>query len=227
MPYLSQERLMLLAMQLPRQPKDLSLEDAVLVLVCRFGADAVRETVKQLTKGKPGNKTLPDFEKIVVSLRQDAQTLLSGDAELKSRNAIARDLAETQPGNSKPSTQTRLRRKIKHRDWWVHVLALLEAEGSHPYARYIVMLEKLIELKDSGPKGTKETGEIWETKLKRAQRLLLEYEQATGHPPDPELTFKALEDAVSSSLITGASPTLGPLSAVFEPGSTLFYQPGG
>lgn len=228
MPDLSPESLLLLAMQRPSLPKGLSLEDAVLLLVGRFGADAVKEAVKQLTKGKPGPKTLPDWERLLGTFRAEAQTLLSGDAGLQSRNAMARDFAETQPGNSKTSTQTRLRRKIKHRDWWVHVLALLEAEGAYPHHRYIAILEKLIELKDSGPKGTKEAGEMWETKLKRAQQLLLEYEQATGHCPDPELTFKAVEDAVLSSLITGARPTLGPLSAVFsDPGSGLFYGPGG
>lgn len=214
MPNLSPEKLLLVAMQRPSLPDDLSLEDTLLLLVGRFGADAVKKAAKEITKRKRGRKTLPDWEKLLNVLRNDAEDFLARDAQARTRNAIAGSLAEALPGNSETSTQTRLRRKIKHRDWWVHILAVIEAEGAYPHHRYIAALEKLIELKDAGPKGTQEAGDMWETKLKRAQQLLAEYERATGGPPDQSLTFKALEEAVFNSLKASARPTVGPLSAL-------------
>lgn len=214
MPNLSTEKLLLVAMQRPSLPDDLSLEDTLLLLVGRFGADAVKKAAREVTKRKPGRKTEPDWQKLLDALRNDAQDFLSGDDQARTRNAIASSLAEALPGNSEASTRARLRRKIKHRDWWVHILAVIEAEGAYPHNRYIAALEKLIELKDAGPKGTQEAGDIWETKLKRAQQLLAEYERATGGPPDQSLTFKALEEAVFNSLKASARPTVGPLSAL-------------
>lgn len=208
---LSHEKLLLLAMQRPSLPDDLSLEDTLLLLVGRFGVDAVKKAAEEVTKGKPGRKTLPDWPKLLEALRNDAQDFLSGDPEPRTRNAIAGSLAESLPGNSGASTKTRLRRKIEHRDWWVHVLAVIEAEGAHPYQRYIAALEKLVELKDTGPKGTQEAGDMWGTKLKRARQLLAEYELAKGGQPDPNLTFKALEEAVVNLSMRSAPLALAPL----------------
>lgn len=59
MPNLSSEKLLLVAMQRPSLPDDLSLEDTLLLLVGRFGADAVKKAAREVTKRKPGRKGPP------------------------------------------------------------------------------------------------------------------------------------------------------------------------
>jgi hypothetical protein len=192
------------------------LDAEVRRMIARYGADAVKESVKRLAKGKIGRKPEKDWPELSKDMHEDARSWLDGGDPFTERSSysIAQGFAGRFPGHSRAATQRRILKKLSgERVFRALTLALHIAEREYPHAAYLRTLGELIR--------TSSNPEICVSLLRFAEETLVSYTGMFGSPPD-NLPMHAIRSALnpvgmSASLSTAVVKTrpqgiLGPLS---------------
>ncbi len=173
-----------------------TVHDDIRRAIWRYGADAVKEAVKEATKAKRGRKREPDWPELRELIEAEARDWLAGNDPFSARSnyAIAKEFSERNPGHSVVSTHKRIERKLSRgpydRRWFTLVSAESQSRDSGPYGAHIRALEALSELPENA------RPDIWRFSLDRARSTIADYESREGNPPPPEMTFKEIETAV-------------------------------
>ena len=176
-----------------------TVEDDIRRAIWRYGADAVKEAVRNATKPKRGRKTEPDWPELREIFKAEAADWLAGidPFAVRSNYAIAKELAERDPGHSAVSTHKRIERKLSAkvggRKWWVLNIAWRQSLDGHPFAAHIRTLEACAAIPD------KVDAHRWRQSLERALSVLADYEAREGCPPPAEMSFHEIEKAVQKS----------------------------
>ncbi len=199
-----------------------TVDDDIRRAIWRYGADAVKDAVKEATKAKLGRKREPDWPELRDVIRADALEWLSGGDPFAARSnyAIAKDFAERNPGHSVVSTHKRIERKLSRgphdRRWFVLVTAENLSRDGFPYTAYLRALAALAEL----PEATRP--DVWLTSLERALATIADYEAREGKPPDPTMKLTEIEMAVRKSGLAAliAPPKHGSQSGLASSGQT-------
>jgi len=171
-----------------------TVDDDLRRAITRYGADAVREAAKRLTKKRQGRKKLPDWSELRPFIEADAAAWLEGRdpfSEL-SNYAIAKQIADANRGHDHASTMSRIQRKLRAkshgRRWFVFVTIWQKTESLHPFALHLRALEELAAMPGREP---------WNDLLATAQGKLNDYIRWHGEP-DPKLTM--------AEVVEGATP---------------------
>jgi hypothetical protein len=174
-----------------------TVDDDIRRAVARYGAEAVKNAVKEATKAKRGRKREPDWPELREVFESDARIWLAGGDPFAARSnyAIAKEFAERSPGHSVISTHKRIERKLSKgpydRRWWTFVTAENFSRDGYPYTAHLRALAALAEL----PSWT--MSDVWQRTLERARATVADYEAREGEPPSSEMTFQEIEDAVA------------------------------
>ncbi|NVE94921.1 hypothetical protein [Altererythrobacter lutimaris] len=187
-----------------------SVHDDIQRAIWRYGADAVKDAVKEATKAKRGRKREPDWPELREVIEADARDWLAGNDPFSARSnyAIAKEFSERNPGHSVVSTHKRIERKLSRgpydRRWFTLVSAENQSRDSGPYEAHIRALEALSELPESA------RPDVWQFSLDRARSTIADYESREGKLPPREMTFKEIEATVQqgslNALATESQP---------------------
>jgi len=173
-----------------------TVDDDIRRAISRYGAEAVKQAVKEATKARRGRKREPDWPELRDVIHADAlEWLVGGDPFAgRSNYAIAKNFAERNPGHSAISTHKRIERKLSRgpydRRWFTLVTAENLSRDRYPYTVHLRALEALGDL----PEGT--SPEMWRSSLSRARATIADYEAREGKPPNAASTFTEIEEAV-------------------------------
>jgi hypothetical protein len=174
-----------------------SLEDLIRLAIERYGSDAVRTTVKALTKSRPGRPKLHDWLELRQVVEADARDWLEGrdPFSLRSNYSIAKEYAEKHPGWNAISTYKRIERKLGERPygraWFMLVRAMLGSRDKWPYAIHLKALQELLAI-DPNPN--------FQTLLRVAQSNISAYETKSGQAPPPALTMREIREGARNAL---------------------------
>lgn len=191
-----------------------TVDDDIRRAIWRYGAEAVKEAVKEATKSKRGRREEPDWAELSKIFQDEADEWLAGHDPFANRSsyAIAKEFAKHNPGHSQVSTHKRIERKLskksRGRRWWVLHIAWQKSLAAHPHEAHLRTLKALAELPD---------GRQWKTPLSNAQGVIADYEAREGAPPVPEMTFREIEDAARNSTLLGSK--MGPKGLFGNPRS--------
>lgn len=187
-----------------------TVDDDIRRAIMRYGADAVKEAVKEATKAKRGRKREADWPELKEVIQADAKDWLTGGDPFAGRSnyAIAKDFAERNPGHSTISTHKRIERKLSKgpydRRWFTLVTAENLSRDDYPHGVHIRALQALSQLPETS------RPDIWQRSLERARATLADYEAREGEPPPTEMTFREIEESVQkgglAALITPPQP---------------------
>lgn len=176
------------------------LDDELVSLVARFGADAVRAAAKRATRKKKGRRPENDVPLLRPWLEKDVEDWFNGIDPFKARSnySIAQEFAEQFPGHSRFATKDRIERKLR-RLRQLSMLARVQriAKEQHPYAVFLRALRCLVEA---------ERHVVWESALEWALGKLARYQEQFGKP-DEDLTFMMIEERLDAQHSNGL---LGP-----------------
>jgi hypothetical protein len=170
-----------------------SVDDDVRRLIRRYGPSAVRETVKQQTKCKPGMKPKNDWLDLDETLKRDAQCWLAGGDPFAERtnHSIAKEMAKSQPGQSYGATFDRIRKKLaRDRPYYAIVHAAWLSEDQYPYTTH---LKALRALSISGRL------DVWKATLHRAERAVADFTTKFGCP-SASMTMREVEATAAKAL---------------------------
>lgn len=182
-----------------------TVNDDIRRAIWRYGAEAVKNAVKEETKAKRGRKQERDWPELREVIQSDARDWLQGIDPFAARSnyAIAKDFAERRPGHNTISTHKRIERKLSKRPydrrWFTLVTAENLSRDAFPYAAHLRALEALTDL----PEGM--TAQVWQTWLDRARATLADYEAREGEAPPAEMTFREVEEKVKSRSVAALS----------------------
>lgn len=184
-----------------------TVDDDVRRLIYRYGADAVKAAVKQQTAAKRGRKKLPDMPELRPYIEEDAKLWIEGGDPFSKRSdyAIAKALADANPGYHYAATMQRFERKLRakpySRKWFTLVTAMQMTEAAHPFQRHLHALRSLLEIDPEGP---------WEKMLVFAQDKVAKYNERHGSVPD-HLTMQEIEHGSLNALLEPATKARGSL----------------
>jgi hypothetical protein len=193
-----------------------TVDDDVRRVIARYGAEAVKHAVREVTRPKRGRRAERDWPELQEIIEADARDWLDGGDPLATRSnySIAKSYAERNPGHSSISTHKRIERKLAKRPFdrrWFMLHSAEDQSRHGPYLLHLRALEALAELtEESG-------GSAWNaTALTTANSIIAEYEAKLGEPPPPELSLKDVEEAAQKTLLSRSKPTgLGALLAQY------------
>lgn len=169
--------------QLAVPPFDLvgpTVDDDIRRAISRYGAEAVKAATKRQTSAKIGRPKINDWNELHAILEEDAILWLKGGDPFTKRSnyAIAKTLADNNPGQSHPATMKRIQRKLNAapfgRKWRTLVIAWVKSEKHYPYSDYVRVVTALSEIDHYGN---------WKWNLERAQGALNDYSAKFGSPP--------------------------------------------
>lgn len=115
-------------------------------LISSYGAKAVRDEVARLAKGKAGRPEGRDYWLLKNHIEHDARDWLRGidPTALRSNTAIANEIAEHHPGQSREATHRRIMRRLQHkRCTWMKVKAMWLSEQEQPFARFFQVAKEV------------------------------------------------------------------------------------
>jgi hypothetical protein len=187
-----------------------TVDDDIRRTIWRYGAEAVKKAVKEATKPKRGRRQEPDWPELLAIFKTDAAEWLAGrdPFALRSNYAIAKEIAERNPGQSAVSTHKRIERKLSAkvggRHSWVLQIAWRESLNGHPFNAHIRTLEALAVSPD------KADAQRWQQSRDRALSILADYEAREGNSPPAEMTFRQIEEAVRTGGISALTTTPPP-----------------
>lgn len=188
-----------------------AVDDEIQRAISRFGAEAVKASVKRITKPKRGRRPYQDdWPELREVIEADAKDWLAGGDPFATRtnHSIAKIFADRKPGQSHPSTMKRIERKLADRRRRItQIVAWEVSRDGYPHADHLRAIEGLIRA-DSHP--------VWEKVLDSAHSKIAEYESRLGHPPPIDLSMKAVEDAVSNLGLPTAFTGLYGLGSLFS-----------
>ena len=189
-----------------------TVEDDIRRAINRYGAKAVKDAAKQLTKSKRGRPNLPDYPKLRDVFEADARDWLDGRDPMAERSnySIAKSFAETNPGQSPISTYQRIERKLAKkpfdRTWIMLVTAEKISRTSYSWEQHLRVLQELSET---------DTFSVWTKLFDRAKLDVADYERKNGEPPPTILTMNEVENGARHAVAALALPkgwtTLGML----------------
>jgi hypothetical protein len=163
-----------------------SLDDELIALVQKHGADAVRDAAKRATAKKRGRRPEKDWLNLKEWVYQDAEDWLYGrDAlTIRSNYAVAKAFAEKFPGHNVFATKERIERKLRQsRRWYMLVVARERSESEFPHEVHLRTLRELAEL---------DTHPVWARLFESALGVLIRYREKFG-APEPDKPFEQLE----------------------------------
>ncbi len=166
-----------------------TVDDDVMRIIRRYGAEAVKKSVADQTKGRRGRPPLKDWPEFHEYLKQDAADWLSGKDpfSIRSNYWIAKQAADKLPGNSAVSTQERIERKLrKQREIWMLIHAENIGKNGYPHSAY---LRAVLALKEKSPH------ECWELTHRLALEEISEYEMKHGRPPPAAMSMDEIKEA--------------------------------
>ena len=179
---------------LTSQPKfDLvgpTVNDDIRRAVGRYGAEAVRNAVKQITKPRRGRPKLDDWRELQSVIDADAREWIEGGDPIASRTnyAVAKRFAESNPGQSAISTNQRIERKLAQkpygREWYMLIRAEAMTRVDHSWRLNLRALEKLGEL-DSHP--------FWAELIERTKGEVADYFSKFGEMPAEPMTMNQVK----------------------------------
>lgn len=176
------------------------VDDDIRRAINRYGAQAVKDAVKRLTKPKRGRKAERDWPEIDKVIKEDARKWLEGGDPFADRSnySIAQAYVNEHPGHSHAATQRRIMKKLaEKRVTFTLINAELIGRGGYPHEAYLRALRALTELRpDWG---------IWPRILSEAEANIADYTRKFG-PIPPDMTMKEVEDGARNALLP-ASPT--------------------
>lgn len=184
---------------LQNSPVDAEIRNAIR----RFGAEAVKASIKRLTKPKRGRKPDLDWPELCPVIDADARNWLSGGDPfaVRSNYSIAKAFADGKPVHNHPANMKRIERKLAiNRVRMTQYAAYELSLDGYPHATHVRAVEELVRA-GSHP--------VWQTILENAKSKIAEYGTALGQPPPARLSMKEVEDAVHAAL--SPTPTLGGL----------------
>ena len=183
-----------------------TVEDDIDRAIRRYGADAVKAAVKELTKPKRGRSKIPDMKRLADAIKRDAREWLEGGDPLAARSnySIAKEYADANPGHSHPATMMRIQRKLgkkpHDRQWFMLVTAMGMSRDSGPYGAHIRALEALVML---------DSGSAWSDMLEHHRRDIDRYRENKGSLSD-SLTMREIEEGARYAPAAFGGLDLGP-----------------
>lgn len=174
-------------MPAPSPPPPPSLEQQILMLVGRFGAEAVKAALKAATKKPRGRVPERDWALMRDDFIQDARDWLEGrDPSGRSNYSIAQRISREHPGHSAAATLRRIQRKLAaKRHLYTLYSAMPLAEKEYPFGAYFRTLEALAEAKED---------EVWSRILEMHRQTLERYRELHGEP-ESTMTWAEIEAA--------------------------------
>lgn len=166
------------------------IENDVRRLIDRYGAQAVKEAVKEQTKAKPGMPSKhSDWRRLEDTLVRDAIRWLEGGDPFneRSNNSIATRFVEQYPQRmTKPkSVRRRILRKLKEqRRYHTFVHAERLSKTNYPHDDYLRVLHELVEVG--------QLRDTWEKYLRWAEMEIADYSAKYG-PPDAAMTMQDIQ----------------------------------
>jgi hypothetical protein len=189
-----------------------SLDDELRSLICRHGADAVKEAAKRLTLKKRGRPPEKDWPLLLQWTEQDVQDWLAERDPFGARSnyLIANEFAATHPGHSPAATVGRIERKLRQRRrFMLFAVAEGRTREGWPLEVYLRACEGLVE--EGKP-------EDWSSLLNRPRGVLARYEERFGDA-EPSLSLSDMEDKLRQPLPGPEGYTLGSLFGLKPLGS--------
>lgn len=194
-----------------------AVEDDVRRLIGRYGAEAVKNAVRERTKPNRGAPPKDgDWRLLDEIFRQDALQWLDGGDPFAERTnySIARRFAEQHPQSMSEfkSIRRRILRKLQdRRRYYTLVHAEIVSKDQYPFGDYLRVLGELVA-----------SGRLtvsWQTRLHLAEGSLADYTAKYG-PPDAALTMQEIEaDAVKPFPAKPASEIKNILQLLADPRS--------
>lgn len=187
-----------------------TVDDDVRRAISRYGAEAVKAAIKRQTTPKTGRPKVNDWRELRDIIEDDAKLWLEGGDPFSARSnyAIAKVIADENPGHSHPATMKRIQRKLGAspygRKWFTLVSAWMKSEKAFPVSAYLRTVEELCELDPHGR---------WQSLLDHATGAINDYSVKHGEPAT-HLTFNEIEE--------GARTPLNALLGVGQPRGGLF-----
>jgi hypothetical protein len=189
-----------------------TVDDDIRRAISRYGADAIKNSVKRLTKAKPGRKPERDWPEITDILVEDARKLLSGGNPFSERTnyAIARDHARKGPAHYVASTHRRMMKKLaEKRVKFTYLHAEIIAEEEFGVVDYAIFLKRMMEVVPEWERYCRE-------KLGDVVRAISEYASKFDENPK-DLTLAEVEAKAKQPILGAAlsDPTLPALGSLF------------
>ena len=164
-----------------------TVDDDVRRIIGRWGAEAVKDSVKAQTKPKRGRKPEKDWPLLWPYIERDAREWLEGGDpyERWSDWAIANEYAKEHPGQSTSSTVKRIVGRLKAKR---QIFILIEAErisrADYPFACNLRALTELTRA---------ERHPVWASMYARATKYLEDYKAKYGTAPEEDFPMMKVE----------------------------------
>ncbi|MDC8753320.1 hypothetical protein OIK40_01535 [Erythrobacter sp. sf7] len=164
-----------------------TVDDDVRRIIARWGAEAVKESVKVQTKPKRGRKPEKDWPLLWPYIERDAREWLDGGDpyERWTDYSIAKDYADKHPGQSHPAVMKRITKRLKAKR---KIFALIEAERisttDYPYTAHLRALAELTRA---------ERHPVWASMYARAKKQIDDYTAKYGAPPDEDFPMMKVQ----------------------------------
>ena len=185
-----------------------TVEHDIRRVISRYGADAVKQAVKNVTRPKRGRKPERDWPELREVINADAREWLAGGDPFVTRTnySIARDFSLKKPGQSPSSAHKRIERKLAKapydRRWFMLVTAENISRDGFPHEQHIRALEALAELnREAG-------GDTWRKSLELARQTIADYTAKMGESPSAEVSMKEIEEVARNPFPLLSGPTL-------------------
>lgn len=164
-----------------------TVDDDVRRIIARWGAEAVKASVKEQTKPKRGRKPEKDWPLLWPYIERDAREWLAGGDPFSkwSDYSIAKDYADANPGQSHPATMKRIigRLKTSRKSFTIIEAHRLSREG-YPFAAHLRALEEMAKL-NRHP--------VWAGEYARARQVIADYRSKYGAMPPDKLSMFEVE----------------------------------
>lgn len=190
-----------------------TVDDDIRRVINRYGREAVKSAVKQLTKPRRGRPKINDWRELQSVMDTDAREWIEGGDPLDARTnyAIAKQFAEANPGQSAISTHQRIERKLARkpydRRWYMLVTAETMTRDNYSWKQHIRALEGLLET---------DTHPVWANMLERATSDATDYQSKFGEPPADLLTMRQVEEGAREAMFPLSQLAKGGLAGLID-----------
>lgn len=166
-----------------------TVDDDLRRIIGRYGGDAVKAALARLTKPKRGRPKIQDWKELRPFVEEDARIWLGGGDPFTVRKnyAIAKAIADANPGHDHASTMQRIERKLSAktgRKWFMLAAALDMSREGYPYLKHVFALEALADY---------DKEHSWTEVLSHVKTSIADFAELHG-PPSDDLTMKQIEE---------------------------------
>lgn len=165
-----------------------TVDDDIRRAISRYGADAVKASVRKQTAKKAGRKKLPVWPELMPIIESDARRWLETES-LKGRrtnNSIAREISNREREHNRDTVHRRIMGRLsEERDQRTAIQAMIISKNEGPVVRHVAALKWLSQYDE------------WTAYAKNELDGLLQivelYKQSYGSSPDDSITLSELK----------------------------------